>query len=78
MFLSLELSEKIFTEKQVFCKESVCKEVASKKDKNCLVGLKSFSGKWVKFLMIAIVVNTEEVKPFLLLCVSKWKMHPIS
>lgn len=51
MFLSLELSEKIFTEKQVFCKESVCKEVASKKDKNCLVGLKSFSGKWVKFLI---------------------------
>lgn len=40
MFLSLELSEKIFTAKQVFCKERV-----SKKEKSCLVGLKSFSGK---------------------------------
>lgn len=40
MFLSLEWSEKIFTAKQVFCKERV-----SKKDKSCLVGLKSFSGE---------------------------------
>lgn len=33
MYLYLELSEKMFTEKQVFCKETVCKEIVSLKKK---------------------------------------------